>query len=146
VPVLLPLGIGLAGALLFFSSDESDPEGRSGDGGECADLEPVVDVTSHTEQAVDPVLVPGQYDITVRLTITNPGDDPIQIGGIDLAMAGAPDARVYGSGDQDVLAGGETREFEAVGPVTLDGGLLPMPDESTANVQWFYEDSGDYVC
>lgn len=98
-----------------------------GGGGECADLQPVVDVQGHTERMIDPMLAPGQYDITVQLTITNPGDDPIQIGGIDLAMAAAPDVRVYGSGDLVVLEGGETRAFEATGPILLEPPLVPLP-------------------
>jgi hypothetical protein len=148
VPFVLLLGLGAAGALLFLASDDSDESdsGDSGGGSKCAELQPVVGVKGHTERMVDPVLVPGQYDIAVQLTVTNPGDDPIQIGTIALAMFGAPDVLVYGSGDQVTLEGGETRPFEATGTIVLEPPLVPMPDESSADVQWFYEDSGDYIC
>jgi hypothetical protein len=39
-----------------------------------------------------------------------------------------------------------TRYFGGLCPAPWRRWLLPMPDESSATVQWFYEDAGDHVC
>lgn len=137
--------LGVAAVLVAFGAVRALTDDGGGDG-DCNDPEPVVDVETHTEEALDPVNLPGQYNITVEGTITNAAEHPITIGGINVAMATSPDARVYGSGNGAVVEPGESIEFEASGPVELTGSPAAIPDASSANVEWSYEDASDSLC
>lgn len=145
VPVVLGAAMGLHAAT---DDDSGGGGGGGGDGsGGCSEPTFTVDVKTFTDEPVDP-LDPtlGLFDVSLEGTVTMTGEHPVKVTSIVVPMTSSPSALVYGNLDDDpLLAPGETAPFSGSGPVELTGSPAVIPDDSSAEVGWEYEDLQDGV-
>jgi hypothetical protein len=141
--VAVPLALGVLTGTRFLGGGG----GGGGGGSRCPDPTFVVDVTTFTDEPVDPINVPDLHDVSLQGTLSMDSRHPVNIAGIEIPMATSPDATVYVSLDEPILEPGRPADFDGSGTVQLTGSPVVIPDDSAARVDWQYDDARDsYSC